>query len=113
MGVAHTLARTFFWSENILWKEDLLNHHSTVFLCEMDSIVNAPAIREYMLGNAHVGVTADDGGSDQLQGLERLKGESESNSITTVWCTGLDHGGAFDVAEWRATMKSTIGGEVR
>jgi hypothetical protein len=48
MGVAYTLSRTFFWSENILWKNDLLSHHATVFLVGKDSIIDAPLVYEYL-----------------------------------------------------------------
>ncbi|RMD41346.1 hypothetical protein DV735_g3803, partial [Chaetothyriales sp. CBS 134920] len=54
IGVAHTLFRTFFWSENILWKEDILNHRCIVFLGEKDSIVNAPKVLAYLREEGYV-----------------------------------------------------------
>ena len=56
LGVAHTLGRRFFWSENILWKEDLglkdenddEGRNVTVVLCGKDLIVDAPTVRRYL-----------------------------------------------------------------
>ncbi len=53
MGVSHTLSRHFFWSENILWKEDLDGRNVTVSLSGKDLIVNTEAVGRYMTcGNA-------------------------------------------------------------
>ena len=48
MGVAHTLARRFFWSENILWKEDVRGHRLAVSLGGRDLIVDTPIVRRYL-----------------------------------------------------------------
>jgi len=48
MGVAHTLSRRFFWSENILWKEDVHGRRLTVTLCGQDLIVNTEAVGRYL-----------------------------------------------------------------
>lgn len=50
--VARTLARHFFWAENILWKEDLEGEVVAVVLSGMDQIVDAPEVREYLTGDA-------------------------------------------------------------
>ena len=48
MGVAHTLARRFFWSENILWKEDVRGRRLAVSLGGRDLIVDTPTVRHYL-----------------------------------------------------------------
>ena len=48
MGVSHTLGRHFFWSENILWREDLGGRKVTVSLSGRDLIVNTEAVGEYL-----------------------------------------------------------------
>jgi pimeloyl-ACP methyl ester carboxylesterase len=48
MGVSHTLARHFFWSENILWKEDLEGRNVTVCLSGKDLIVDTESVGRYM-----------------------------------------------------------------
>lgn len=57
IGIAHTLGRRFFWSENVLWKEDLVvggrrtgNGHRdmTVVLSGRDDIVDVRAVKGYL-----------------------------------------------------------------
>jgi hypothetical protein len=48
MGVSHTLARKFFWSDVILWKEDLGNRCVTFSLAERDLIVDTEAVGRYL-----------------------------------------------------------------
>jgi pimeloyl-ACP methyl ester carboxylesterase len=48
MSVAHTLSRHFFWSENVLWKEDLEGRNVTVSLSGCDLIVNTDAVARYL-----------------------------------------------------------------
>jgi hypothetical protein len=48
MGVSHTLARHFFWSENILWKEELEGRNVTVSLSGKDLIVDTESVGRYM-----------------------------------------------------------------
>jgi len=48
MGVSHTLSRHFFWSENILWKEDLDGRNVTVSLSGKDLIVDTESVGKYM-----------------------------------------------------------------
>jgi hypothetical protein len=48
MGAAHTLFRTFFWSESILWKEDISDKRVSVFLGGRDQIIDAKQIRRYL-----------------------------------------------------------------
>ncbi|MCJ1358971.1 MAG: hypothetical protein MMC33_008971 [Icmadophila ericetorum] len=48
MGVAHTLGRHFFWSENILWKEEVKGRKITAVLSGKDLIVNTEAVGRYL-----------------------------------------------------------------
>lgn len=48
MGVAHSLSRCFFWSGNVLWKQDIGDRAVTVSLAERDLIVNTKAVGEYL-----------------------------------------------------------------
>jgi len=47
-GVAHTLARHFFWNENVLWKKDMKGLKVTVSLGGRDLIVNTEAVGRYL-----------------------------------------------------------------
>jgi pimeloyl-ACP methyl ester carboxylesterase len=48
MGVSHTLARSFFWSEAILWKSDFGGRPVTCSLAQRDLIVNTEAVGRYL-----------------------------------------------------------------
>src|SRR5579871_6718605 len=48
IGIAHTLARHFFWSENILWKDELNDRHVTVILGGRDLIVDTEPVGAYL-----------------------------------------------------------------
>ena len=48
MGVSHTLARHFFWNENVLWKKDVAGKKVTVSLGGRDLIVNTEAVGRYL-----------------------------------------------------------------
>ncbi|CAE6488326.1 unnamed protein product [Rhizoctonia solani] len=52
MGVAHALARHFFWTECVLWKEDLdrVRGGVAVVLSGDDIIVDSPAVWTYLTG---------------------------------------------------------------
>lgn len=46
--ISRTLSRHFFWSENVLWKEDLVGRPVAVWLSGKDQIVNSEQIRKYL-----------------------------------------------------------------
>ena len=98
MGVAHTLSRTFFWSENILWKEDLVDRRTIVFLSGKDSIINTPQVRAYLQN------TGTHQSSQAFEKKELSKTDSmlscsgEEGLLKVVWYEDLDHGQIFDNA---------------
>jgi pimeloyl-ACP methyl ester carboxylesterase len=51
MFVSHTLARRFFWTENILWKKDIEGRNVTVGLSGRDLIVDTEAVGRYLISN--------------------------------------------------------------
>jgi hypothetical protein len=85
MNVAHTLHRTFFWSQNILWKEDLSDKSVTVFLGGRDLIVDTEEVGKYLTGTDNGDWKRDEGVWTAPDG--RLK---------VVWCGELDHAQIFD-----------------
>jgi hypothetical protein len=98
MGVAHTLSRTFFWSENILWKEDLLDNRTIVFLGGKDSIINTAEVRAYLQDT-------DTRYGDQVSEKKELSkvgpmmhSPGENDLLKVVWYEELDHGQIFNDA---------------
>jgi hypothetical protein len=113
MGIAHTLSRTFFWSENILWKEDLLSHRATVFLNAKDSIINAPLILEYLQapgggeGEKTNGVSFEGDDIPAVYDSEKAvpkQDHSGDGRLKVVWCPNLDHGQVFDLPSRRKQL---------
>jgi hypothetical protein len=113
MGIAHTLSRTFFWSENILWKDDLLSHRATVFLNAKDSIINAPLILEYLQatgggeGQKTNGVSFQGDDIPAVYDSEKAvpkQDHSGDGRLKVVWCPNLDHGQVFDIPSRRKQL---------
>lgn len=108
MGVAHTLSRTFFWSENILWKEDLFEHHTTVFLAGKDSIINASLVRAYLQGAGEHQTSKNPNRSEANTAEEIVPSGRVHGRLNVVWCADLDHGQIFDLPVWRTRLKNEI-----
>jgi hypothetical protein len=94
MGVAHTLARTFFWSENILWKEDISDRRVSVFLGGRDLIVDTKQVALYLRGLD--GMMADGWNEDgSREGVEDEWTASDGR-LKVFWADELDHAQIFD-----------------
>ena len=108
IGVAHTLARAFFWSENILWKEDCEDLTVTVFLAGRDIIAPTGDIRAYLTNRegSHAGTWAP-GDWDEDHVVWRTHG-SVSHPKTVVWCEDLDHAQIFDQRGWRRMLVNEV-----
>lgn len=90
-GVAHTLGRRFFWSENVLWLEDLrLMMESglkvAVSLAGRDLIVHTEAVGKYLVG----------GSPHEVEKLWREKEWTDGNGLEVLWNEDRDHAQVFD-----------------
>jgi pimeloyl-ACP methyl ester carboxylesterase len=83
MGVAHTLARHFFWNENVIWKKDMAGRKVTVSLGGKDLIVNTEAVGSYL--------------SAPLDGFEKTL--VKNNSVTNNGNSHTHDGILIDVEE--------------
>jgi len=80
------LFRTFFWSENILWKEDIAraNKSITVFLGGRDLILDARSVWAYLTGL-------------YAEGDERREEWiAEDGKLKVFWGVELDHAQIFE-----------------
>ncbi|KAK9428104.1 hypothetical protein V1505DRAFT_316403 [Lipomyces doorenjongii] len=100
MGVAHTLGRRFFWSENILWNEDLCDRHATIFLAEKDNIVHTEQVRAYLLNHSTEREIAADGNGNVMLPNQKM----DNRQPKVVWCENLHHGHVFAVKSWRRRL---------
>ncbi|KAI1812129.1 hypothetical protein GGS20DRAFT_578583 [Poronia punctata] len=120
-GVAHCLARHFFWRENIIWKEDLLEmgqgrpvsddtndsvqlsqHRSrkvAVCLAERDLIVDTATLRKYLVNEKDwMSVGNAPQQSDHMNETQQHASQDnpDSSNLEVVWFDGLDHAQIFD-----------------
>jgi hypothetical protein len=103
MGVAHTLSRTFFWSDNILWKNDITERQVTIFLSGKDSIVNAPLVYAYLR----------DGAEEGQQKVKHFEPPVDGGRLNVVFCDNLDHGQIFDLTIWRMRLLDEVLAQAR
>ncbi|KAH7317492.1 hypothetical protein B0J17DRAFT_622110 [Rhizoctonia solani] len=111
MGVAHALARHFFWTETVLWKEDLdsLGKRVAIVLSGEDIIVDSPAVWTYLTNQAP-------------PSLKRIKPRPfvlpvpnpesftptvcEGGNVEAYYLGGLDHAQMFLTREcWRGLIR--------
>jgi len=135
IGVAHTLARRFFWQENILWKEDFEMENGqdaehrllTVVLSEKDDVVNVEAVRQYLTDCSPAGSSMSNGTISKANGnkangkkakaewdfvdekLGSIGVKSWSKSwIKVVWFEGFHHADVFDVKKARQSVAAML-----
>ena len=89
MGIAHALARHFFWAENILWKEELKGLPCGIVLAGQDSILDAKEVWRYLTGHSEA---------------VAMEGEWTQSGMTVRWFEGLDHSQVFHTRERREPM---------
>jgi pimeloyl-ACP methyl ester carboxylesterase len=123
IGVAHTLARRFCWSENIIWKEDLglkgennkkEGREVTVVLSGKDLIVDAEAVGQYLMSSSLEGILT----VAKLAALTNSKINEAAtewksrpwtgSGLEVLWFEQLDHAQVFDVEKTRKPIIKAI-----
>lgn len=119
-SVAHTLGRHFFWSENCLWRDrimELVNNgmRITASLASHDLIVDTEAAGTYLTehGLPDPVLTKDDEGREQmlLQTRSRTHWKHwpwQGQGLEVVWWEGHDHGQVFDKLETRRKLVAVL-----
>ena len=130
MGVAHSLARRFFWSQNIVWKEDLgleeeneeEGRNVTVVLSGKDLIVDTDAVRRYLTASFSEGRVANDQAACMANrnGKARIThigkedtgawtgGRCKGSGLEVLWFEHLDHAQVFDFEKTRESVVKAI-----
>lgn len=88
--IARSLARHFFWSENILWKEDLENRRVGVILSGRDQIVDSREVWQYLTG--------------EQEPVFRW----EKNGLEVLFYPDLDHANVFDTSDLRQPIVEMV-----
>lgn len=115
--IAHTLGRHFFWTENILWRDQvdgLIERYGlrvTASISSADLIVSAKAVRAYLESDTTGTGTCSEqvdgsGGVEKREGLHRGVGSEtwKGQGLETIWWEGYDHGDVYDSKEDRARL---------
>ena len=97
IAVANTLGRHFFWTDNILWKEDMRDRKVTVVLSGQDLIVNTEAVGRYLAEDVpgyERFLTEDESSSSQIDTWKDLSWKGEG--LDVLWFETLDHAQVFE-----------------
>jgi pimeloyl-ACP methyl ester carboxylesterase len=84
MGIAHVLRRHFFWTENVLWKEDIRGRDMTISLSGRDLIVNTEAVGRYITG---------------IDNADWKDKQWTGKGFDVLWFPNCDHASVFDQSE--------------
>ncbi|KAK3628061.1 hypothetical protein LTR56_008679 [Elasticomyces elasticus] len=125
-GVAHTLGRHFFWTENVLWREDIMKliHQNgmkmTASLASRDLIVDTKSVGAYLMeGGLPDPVLVKDDTTGKHMELE-IKGEKrqrqeewktrnwKGEGLEVLWWDNLDHAQVFDAKTRRARLVEVL-----
>jgi hypothetical protein len=102
MGVAHTLFRTFFWSQNIIWKDEISDKRVTAFLGGSDLIVDTKQVGRY-LTNWHERRDDEGGWKGEDHGWTGPDGR-----LKVVCGKELDHAQIFDSKRWMKVLVDEV-----
>ncbi len=130
IGVAHTLAQRFFWSQNILWKEDLqcgggneIEHKATtVVLSGKDDIVDVHCVKQYLSSSSIAEYDAQNGiiwkangsrmgsrfniAQDEKSRMDTI--EWIGSGLELIWFERFHHGQVFDFENARKSVIRAI-----
>ena len=104
LDVAHTLARRFFWTENVLWKEELEGRRVTAVLGSEDIIVDTEEVGRYLTRESD-GVGAGNGEEGEAGEVTAMMDKRDDGwkerewtgkkGVEVVWMEGCDHAQEF------------------
>lgn len=123
-GTAHTLGRHFFWSENVLWRDRIMElveggMRLTASLGEKDLIVDTEAVGLYLTeGQVLDPVVVEDGAETGRKHMESEKRETapetwkerkwRGKGLEVLWWDGFDHAQVFDLKETRGRLVDVL-----
>jgi hypothetical protein len=120
MGVAHTLARRFCWSDIIIWKQDLRlkiadnkkeGREVTVVLSGKDLITDTEAVGRYLMSSLPDGFVS--GTTRTNSKINDVMGEWKTrpwvgSGLEVLWFEELDHAEIFDFEKTREPVIKAI-----
>lgn len=118
--IAHTLGRHFFWTENILWRDQidhLIKNHDmrlTASISSDDLIVSAKAVRAYLESDIKpVPAIVRDVKNQTMMDLQPASDPPKQqpwrgSGLETIWWEGHDHGDVYGCKEHRARLTRVL-----
>ncbi|KAF2716382.1 hypothetical protein K431DRAFT_289453 [Polychaeton citri CBS 116435] len=115
-GVAHTLTRHFFWNENTLWRDRVLElvkngMKFTAGLASDDLIVDTLSVGRYLTAGEVGDPVIEKGGDGQMkQSYEQHKPDTwkyrpwKTDGLNIVWWEKFDHAHCFQNRETRGQL---------
>lgn len=83
--ISRALSRHFFWTENVLWKDDLAGKRVAIVLSGKDQIVPSENVRQYLTGESDVN--------------EKWTSTGDDGVLEVLFYPGIDHATIFDDRE--------------
>ncbi|RDW77877.1 hypothetical protein BP5796_05729 [Coleophoma crateriformis] len=128
MDISYTLGRRFFWTENLIWKNDLITRPGrtekdvpqertvSVMLSGRDTVVDSRSIATYLANQSF----PYPGNEEETQWLQKISAdkpptstvwESHDSALRIFWLGDLDHGQIFTTPTALKTLMNDIWGE--
>lgn len=116
-GIALVLGRHFFWRENIIWKDELVNkghgskRRAAVCLASRDLIVDTQSVARYFvsdIGLADLSSNRSQREDDKLAAVFDHGSVYTESGVNLLWFTGLDHAQMFDTPQQFSRLLKTI-----
>ncbi|UJO19568.1 uncharacterized protein CLAFUR5_09913 [Fulvia fulva] len=118
-GVAHTLGRHFFWTDNVLWLEDLLPLVSkgmrvTVSVAGRDLIVDTEVVGKYLSRAVQSRKSGDPAlvkGPPEyvsLSASDWKQSRWQGQGLEVIWFEDTDHAQVFDTKEKRTKLVKVV-----
>jgi len=100
-GIAHTICRHFFWTQNILWREELVGRRCAVAMGGRDLLVDSRSIWEYLTGRK---------GEVVAEEVMVDIGDEGEGDLKVLWYKDCDHAQVFDTPLRRRRLVETVAG---
>lgn len=95
-GIAHSICRHFFWTQNVLWKEELGERKCVVSVGGRDLIIDVEQVWEYL---------TDGQGGVVGQGMKKVW---TGGKWSVHWFGDADHAQVFDTKERRKGLVDAV-----
>lgn len=119
-GIASTLGRHFFWSENVLWRDRIMElvqsgMRVTASLASHDLIVDTEAVGTYLTEHQVPDPVFKSDGDRTVMELQTPSATSswkqrrwKGDGLEVIWWQGFDHAQVFDKQETRAKLVDVL-----